>query len=189
MNGPFRDQTFTSSHAWYSRVPGCIFVHTVECKVAVVGCWKEAGALFHHYKTVGVPIPLSLSHLSHLLLPYHCHRHHCNHHFWWNQKNLCFPPNVCGYDKLQNSKMGRIKNTWAQLIWKLTEEKKVHGTVGEFKSANFQESQPSTSTIEAIHPAVEWSFPRWKVLWQRPNICTGATQTLLGDGAPTNCKM
>ena len=46
MNGPFRDQTFTSSHAWYSRVPGCIFVHTVECKVAVVGCLNRQERLF-----------------------------------------------------------------------------------------------------------------------------------------------
>ena len=67
---------------------GCVFVRTVECKVGVVGCLKEAGALVHHYKTVGVPIPLCLSHLSHILLPYHCHRHHCNHQFWWNQNKL-----------------------------------------------------------------------------------------------------
>ena len=78
MNRPFRDQTFTSSHAWYSRVPGCIFVHTVECKLAVVGCLKEAGALVHHYKTVGVPIPLSLSHLSHLLQS----GPSCHHNLW-----------------------------------------------------------------------------------------------------------
>ena len=95
MNRPFRDQTFTSSHAWYSRVPGCIFVHKEECKVGVVGCLKEAGALVHHYKTVGVPIPLSPSHLFHILLPYHCHRHHCNHQFWWNQNKLSASHQMC----------------------------------------------------------------------------------------------
>ena len=184
MNGPFRDQTFTSSHAWYSRVPGCIFVHTVECKVAVVGCLNRQERLFITIKLwvsqfrSAFHIFLTSSFLTTAIVIIAIIT------FDGPKKILCFPPNVCGYDKLQNSKMGRIKNTWAQLIWKLIEEKKVHGTVGEFKSANFQESQPSTSTIEAIHPAVEWSFPRWKVLWQRPNICTGATQTLLGNGAP-----
>ena len=182
MNGPFRDQTFTSSHAWYSRVPGCIFVHTVECKVAVVGCLNRQERLFITIKLwvsqfrSAFHIFLTSSFLTTAIVIIAIIT------FDGPKKILCFPPNVCGYDKLQNSKMGLIKNTWAQLIWKLTEETKIHGTVGEFKSANFQESQPSTSTIEAIHPAVEWSFPRWKVLWQRPNIC--ATQTLLGVGAP-----
>ena len=69
---------------------------------------------------------------------------------------------MCSYDRLQNRKMGRIKDTPSQLLWKLTEEKKIHGTVEEFKSAIFQENQLSTSTIEAIHPAVEWSFPRFQ---------------------------
>ena len=112
MNGPFRDQTFTSSHAWYSRVPGCIFVHTVECKVAGVGCLNRQERLFITIKLwvsqfrSAFHIFLTSSFLTTAIVIIAIIT------FDGPKKILCFPPNVCGYDKLQNSKMGRIKNTW-----------------------------------------------------------------------------